>query len=409
MSKSLLVIGAGLAGLFASVLAARRGASVRLIAEGRGGLALSHGCIDLWRDGELRFSLARLDRSHPLRLAGWPALESAFAAFLEIMHEARLPFAGSLDRVWRLPTALGATHITSGAPVSLASGTLDDPEPISIGNLPALRDFSAELVAAGLRSQGVDVRGIVELELPQPRSLRDLYPQEIADLFDDPDYRAQVVSAWKPKLRGVRRLGLPAVLGRDRALEAFASLEQDLGVAPFEIPTLPPSVPGLRIERALRRLAVEAGVDLIEGPSVRGEVDGRSAGKRVSGAVGATAGGPRGYRAHAVLLATGGALHGGWLSFANGEVQEAVFGLPIETSEDREDWAAPTLYQEQPFARLGLRVDARFRPCDRRGRPFFENLFAAGGLVAGSDRTFEGSRQGIDLASAFAAVEAALS
>jgi glycerol-3-phosphate dehydrogenase subunit B len=156
-------------------------------------------------------------------------------------------------------------------------------------------------------------------------------------------------------------------------------------------------------------MAVEAGVDLIEGPSVRGEVDGRSAGRLVSGAVATTAGGPRGYRAEAVLLATGGALHGGWLSFANGEVQEAVFGLPIESSRDREAWVASSLYQEQPFARLGLQVDTRFRPCNQKGRPFFENLFAAGGLLGGSDRTFEGSRQAIDLASAFSAVEAALS
>ena len=409
MRKSLLVIGAGLAGLFAAIVAARRGAAVRLITEGRGGLTLSHGCIDIWRDGDLRLSLGRLDRSHPLRVAGWSALEAALAAFLEIMHDVHLPYAGSLDRRWRLPTALGTTHITAAAPVSMTSGSLDDSKPIHIGHLPALRDFSGPLAAAGLRAQGVDVRGIIELGLPQGRSPRDLYAQEIAALLDDQEYRSQVASSWKPKMRGVQRLGLPAVLGRDHAVEAFATLEADLGVEPFEIPTLPPSLPGLRIERALRRLAVDAGVDLIEGPSVRGEVDGRSAGKLVSGAVAATAGGPRAYRAQTVLLATGGALHGGWLSFPNGEVQEAVFGLPIEASQDRDEWVAPSLFDDQPFARLGLRVDAQFRPCDRRGRPYFENLFAAGGLLAGSDRALEGSRQAIDLASAFSAVEAALS
>jgi glycerol-3-phosphate dehydrogenase subunit B len=213
MSRSLLVIGAGLAGLFASVVAARRGAAVRLLAEGRGGLSLSHGCIDLWRDGDLRFSLAGLDRTHPLRLAGWPAIESSFAAFLEFMREAHLPYAGSLDRTWRLPTALGAIHPTAGAPVSLASGSLDDPEPVSIGQLAALRDFSAPLVAAGLRSQGVEVRGIVELDLPSPASPQNQNPQDVAALFDTADYRHQITSLWKPKLRGVRRLGLPAVLG----------------------------------------------------------------------------------------------------------------------------------------------------------------------------------------------------
>ena len=41
----LLVIGAGLTGLFASWLAARRGARTMLIAYGRGGLELSNGCL----------------------------------------------------------------------------------------------------------------------------------------------------------------------------------------------------------------------------------------------------------------------------------------------------------------------------------------------------------------------------
>jgi glycerol-3-phosphate dehydrogenase subunit B len=408
MSKSMLIIGTGLTGLFAAALAARRGAVVRLIAEGRGGLSLSHGCIDLWRDGDLRFALPRLHRSHPLRVAGWAALEAGFAAFLETMHEVGLPYAGSLDRRWRLPTALGAAHTTAAAPVSMASGSLDDAAPIHLGHFPTLRDFSGHLAAAGLRSLGVDVRGTVELVLPGSPAPRDLYPQEVAALLDHEDYRSEVARAWKRQMRGVRRLGVPAVLGRDRSLDVFASLEAALGVELFEIPTLPPSLPGLRIERALRRLVVDAGVDLIEGPSVRGEVDGRSAGKLVSGAVATTAGGPRVYHARTILLATGGALHGGWLSFPNGEVQEAVFGLPIETSEDREDWAAPTIFEEQPYARLGLRVDDQLRPCDPRGRPYFENLFAAGGLLGGSDRTLEGSRQAIDLATAFAAVEAAL-
>jgi len=122
-AKSLLIVGAGLTGLYASILAARRGASVRLIAEGRGGLALSHGCIDIWRDGDLRFSIGRLERGHPLRQAGLASIETALAAFLDLMHEAPLAYVGGMGRIWRLPTALGAAHTTAGVPVSLAGTT----------------------------------------------------------------------------------------------------------------------------------------------------------------------------------------------------------------------------------------------------------------------------------------------
>lgn len=409
MSKSLLVVGAGLAGLFASIVAARRGASVRLIAEGRGGLSLSHGCIDIWRNGDVRFSLGGLDRGHPLRLAGASAIEASLAAFLDLMHEISLAYVGGVDRPWRLPTPLGSPHMTAAAPASLASGSLDDPRPIHLGRLPALRDFSADLAFAGLRSQGIDVRGPIELPLPGNPEGRDLYAHDIGLRLEDPSCLTETGALWKSQMRGVRRLGLPSIVGVDHSLETLDALEGILGVELFEIPTLPPCLPGLRLERALRRLALEAGVDLIEGPSARGEVDGRSAGRLVSGAVATTAGGPRVYRAQAVLLATGGALHGGWLSFPNGEVQEAVFGLPIDAPPERDEWTGPSYADEQPYARFGLAVDSSFRPCDRRNRPYFENLFAAGGVLAGADRSHEGSRHGIDLATAYCAVEAALS
>ena len=66
------------------------------------------------------------------------------------------------------------------------------------------------------------------------------------------------------------------------------------------------------------------------------------------------------------------------------------------------------MFAGQPYARFGLRVDTQQRPCDVRGRPYFENLFAAGGILAGADRSAEGCRQGLDLASAYAAVLGAL-
>ncbi|HKY83619.1 MAG TPA: anaerobic glycerol-3-phosphate dehydrogenase subunit B [Anaerolineales bacterium] len=406
MSPTLLIVGQGLTGLFSAVLAARRGATVRLIAEGRGGLSLSHGCVDIWRNGDIRFARRSLGRGHPLSELPREVRAEALSEFLQLAQEARLPYVAAPDRVLRLPTALGSVHVTAAAPYSLAAGSLDDPTPFHLGRIGGLRDFSADLATSAFRARGVNVAGTIDL--PVPARARDLYAHDLARLLEDPGYRESLYRDWTPHMKGVTRLGLPAILGGDHSLEVFTAMEQRLGVSLFEIPTLPPSLPGLRLERALRRLAVASGVEVIEGPSVRGEVDGRSAGRRVSGVVATTAGGPRVFRSQAVLLATGGALHGGWMSFANGEVQDSVFGLPLEAPEDREDWTAPSLFESQPFSRFGLRLDSRRRPCDRRGRPYFENLYAAGGILGGADRSTEGCRQGIDLASAYAAVEAAL-
>jgi glycerol-3-phosphate dehydrogenase subunit B len=108
------------------------------------------------------------------------------------------------------------------------------------------------------------------------------------------------------------------------------------------------------------------------------------------------------------MLATGGVLNGGLVARQDGIIQDSVFGIPAAASPQRETWASPDLLDPQPYARFGLPVGSDMRPLGPDGAPFFENLFAAGGLLAGADRTAEGSRQGIDLATAYRAVEAAL-
>jgi glycerol-3-phosphate dehydrogenase subunit B len=92
----------------------------------------------------------------------------------------------------------------------------------------------------------------------------------------------------------------------------------------------------------------------------------------------------------------------------DGRVQESVFDLPVVADLDRTRWTAASPFEEQPYARFGVAVGDDLKPVGPDGAPIFENLFAAGGILAGCDRANEGSRQGIDLATAYRAVEVAL-
>ncbi len=176
----------------------------------------------------------------------------------------------------------------------------------------------------------------------------------------------------------------------------------------FEIPTLPPCLPGLRLEWVLRRACQREGVDFLEGAPAVGRVERRQSRARVAGAVAMAAGGPQAFDAGAVVLASGDFLHGGLVGRQNGLVQESVFDLPVVHNPDRSTWVSPHAGDTQPYASFGLRVDASMRPLDPGGQPMFPNLFAAGGLLAGARRAEEGSRQGIALGTAFRAVECAL-
>jgi len=404
----LIVIGAGLTGLFAAAHAAERGATVTLVALGRGGLALSHGCIDVLAVEPPLEAMSRLDKSHPYVKAGQKALRSAVEQFLGWMEQEGLPYQGHLEQNLRLPTALGASHSTCLAPAAQAQGDLEGKEPVTLAGLAGFRDFSTSLAASGLERIGVRVANSVELPLPHQASVRDRYSIDLARRFEDKAWREEVARSWKTRLTGARRIGIPACLGLTSHPEVWRDMHERLGALIFEIPTLPPSVPGLRLENALRNRALKAGVRLIEGSRALGQVDGRSGGRRAGGVVIHAAGGPRALQADAVLLATGGFLHGGLVARQDGRAQESVFDLPVRVSGDRTALTAGSPIEAQPYATLGLLVDSRMRPVGARGKAVFENVFAAGGLLAGSDRSSEGSRQGIDLASAWRAVESSL-
>ncbi|HEY44502.1 MAG TPA: anaerobic glycerol-3-phosphate dehydrogenase subunit B [Anaerolineae bacterium] len=404
----IIVIGAGLTGLFASILAADRGAKVTLVTRGRGGLTLSHGCIDVWERSTPSRALSRLRSNHPYRRAGLGSLQAGLEFLQALGRQANYPFIGSISRNLRLPTALGAIHTTAIAPHSLALGDLRDNTPIVIAGVDGLRDFFPELVAANLRRAGIAIDESFQLPLPMPPTQRDRYSIDLARSFEDPDFRGEVARIWKPRLSGIKRLGIPAVLGFKNSQLVHEEIQERLGVTLFEIPTLPPSLPGLRLESLLHRKAMELGVFVIEGPKVVGRVDGSTTAPRVSGVVLQTVGGPRTLTADIVLLATGGVLHGGLVFQQDGQVRESVLDLPVIYIEGRAQWTVPSPLDAQPYASFGLSVNDHMQPLGADGLPIYSNLYCAGGLIAGADRSEEGSRQGIDIATAYRAIEVAL-
>ncbi|MEJ2549194.1 MAG: anaerobic glycerol-3-phosphate dehydrogenase subunit GlpB [Anaerolineales bacterium] len=403
-----LIVGAGLSGLFASIVAVKHGARVTLVASGNGGLSLSHGCIDVWSGSPPSRVLSRLRKSHPYRLAGKRALNDAVDMLDEISRNADYPLLGSLSKATLLPTAFGAIHTTAYAPASLAQTSIQKGKPISIGTIPGLRDFFPDLLAKNIEMNGYTVERTIQLPLPGAAPRRDLYATDLAQRFENPSDWVSIARLWKPRLAGVDRLGIPAVLGIHDSHRIFTAFQDFLDIGIFEIPTPPPSLPGLRLEKILSAAATKMGVDIILGSSATGRIERSKKVRRVSGVVLHTTGGEHNLDARGVILATGGFLNGGLAARRDGNIVETVFNLPVQHSEDRQAWLASSPFEEQPYEKFGLLVNSRMQPLDLHGDPVFENLYAAVVIISGADRQCEGSRQGIDLATAYRAAEAAL-
>jgi len=301
----------------------------------------------------------------------------------------------------------------------MVAGDLNRAEPFALANLYlergsarsvqprlAFRDFSAALAAANLKACAIT------LPLPDERGSglhprRDVYATDFARLFDQPNFRDQLIAAWKPLLKDApKRIGIPAVLGLEQPLIAKQRLDSELGIELFEIPILPPSVPGMRLFNILRDDFQNHGGQLILGPTVNGRIENGRA------VVSAEANGRvKEYAAETIILATGGFLNGGLAGEFDGTVRETVFNLDVDSRSGllprtpRQSWTSEIFLDAHAFSKFGVRVDTGLRPLDTNGEPAAENLRAIGGLLAGADRLSEGSREGIGLATAYRAIE----
>ncbi len=188
----------------------------------------------------------------------------------------------------------------------------------------------------------------------------------------------------------------------------MAALAQRTGATVFEIPTLPPSVPGIRLHSVLRQLLLDHGVRVEAGMEVIG-FDVPSDG-RIRWVETETSARPLKHRAENFLLATGGVLGGGFNSAPDGRFWEVVFGLPLTVPQDRTTWFRPDFLDSegQPVFSGGVAVDKRFQPVDAAGKRVYDNLWAAGGTLAHADPIQERSLEGLSIITGVMAAKAIL-
>jgi glycerol-3-phosphate dehydrogenase subunit B len=317
MSKGtdLIVIGAGLAGLTAAAHAVKAGASVRLIAQGWGQQIVSPGWISVWdcAEGDVlqaAASHAALHPDHPYAFTGDPS--EALAAFRDLAAEIGLPYVYRADgHNLRIPTLLGAIQTPLLAPRGIANGDLTELSgPVLIVGFVGWRDFFPELIAANLARAGIasnTAARALRIALPDAGSHWDRWPGDVALLLEKADMRAALVGQIKPHLDGIAKIGFPAVLGLDHHADVLADLTDQLARPVFEIPTLPPSLPGTRLSNRLRRWLLRQRARVQIGHPVISAIteNGRVAGVNVA-ALGHT----NPFYADHFILATGGLYNG---------------------------------------------------------------------------------------------------
>jgi glycerol-3-phosphate dehydrogenase subunit B len=214
-----------------------------------------------------------------------------------------------------------------------------------------------------------------------------------ARAFDEPEFRAGVAGQLSGRFGAEERVAFPAVLGVAGA--AWGELQDRLARPVFEVPTLPPSVPGMRVFAALRERLRRAGGRVILNAVVVGAVRDGARVTAVRARVGLR---EVTHGAEWVVLATGGFSSGGLELDSRWRARETALGLPVRGVPTKERFR-PEYFDDHPIARAGVAVDRELRPegC--------ENVLVVGATLAGAAPWKEKSGDGISLSTGHRAAE----
>jgi len=414
-TAQLAVIGSGMAGFAASVFAVNRKIATAQIGN-TGALAYTTGYLDLlgkrddapgpvddpWQALE-KLRVTRPD--HPLSRIPNSDIRRGFDEFTSFLGECGLAYSHAGDRNITALTPAGTLKPTLCVPATMAAGprAYAANTPCVIVDIAGLKGFSGRELVANLRDRWP---GLTTERIGFPDMARgEVYPEVMARALEVPATREKFAAALKTVVGQATVIGLPAILGMHAPDRVRAELETLTGVEIFEIPTMPPSVPGIRLRELLEQVLPRKGVALIPQHKVTSLVfadDGATL--SVSDSFG-----PIRVHAQTVILATGRFLSGG-LEAHPAVIREHLLGLPVTQPGSRTDWYCEryTDIRGHAIHRAGIEVDAAFRPLRQDGRPYDERLFAAGVIIAHQDWIRGRSGAGIAIASAYKAVSEAV-
>jgi glycerol-3-phosphate dehydrogenase subunit B len=413
ITADVAIVGTGLAGFAAAVFCLDRG--LRAVQLGHAGaLAYTTGYFDLLGYDRGRAiedpwaALADLGAKwpgHPLARLPRATVERALHRFTEAITDLGIAYVppGATNIRALLPTGLAKTTCAIPATMATGAAALASKKRTVILDLVGMVGFSAKEFVTNFAA---DWPGLTSARIgfPDLDSGAEAYPEVMARALEVRVTRERLAERIRVVVGAAECVGLPAILGVHAPDRVHAAMEGLVGLPIFEIPTMPPAVPGLRLRELLEQAMPARGLTLVsQHKAARAELRPDRIDLHHRDNFGEVV-----IEATTAILATGRFLSGGLAAERTG-VRETLFDLPVEQPPARTDWHRDDWFDPRGHAinRAGIVVDDAFRPLDGTGGPVHPRLFAAGAILAGQDWVRQRCGAGLAIATAWAAVESA--
>lgn len=409
------VIGGGIAGYSAGIRCLQAGLKTALISQGQSALHFSSGSIDVL--GKLPSGqpvdapflamkeLAKQAPSHPYSKIGAEITQNSLLWFQKTLQQRGMPLTHQADssnhyRITPMGT-LKATWLSQ--PYVYQHKTIAPFKRIILLAIEGYRDFQPQMLQGNLGHlpEFKEIPSeIIQVTIPGFETLRhnpnELRSIDIARLLKQPQ-------AWTSFCDQLMRYAntqdlviLPAIMGNGDGLTLLNKLKLATNLQLHEVPTMPPSLMGIRIEESLSRAFLTMGGIHLKGDKV---VNGEFEGDKLT-AIHTQNLTDMPIQADHFVMATGSYFSQG-LSASHNGVSEPIFQLQVNSVSDRTQWRNNAFFAQQshPFMTFGVETNHHLNPIHQG--TVIKNLYCCGSMLGGYDPVFEGSGGGVAIASAY--------
>ncbi len=409
MKFDTIIIGGGLSGLSCALRLQAAGRQCAVISAGQSSLHFSSGSFDLLGlradKSEVEHPLdevKHLGEMHPYHKLGDSL--SHYAALAEsLLPQWGIRVKGTSSQNHYRYTPMGTlrpTWLTFSEMATAESKTRKLGDKVLVANFPGFLDFNTSFVIEALRKQGSQCE-VTLLDMESVNRLRvsstEMRASNIAKVFESPEALRELIERLNHVAAGYDCVVLPAVFGFSDA-DLAAQIEKEVHTKVAFMPTMPPSVAGIRTQKQLRTQFERMGGTFILGDEVvKADIENGKVKKIYT-----QNHGDMGFTAENYVLATGHFMSGGLVAGTQ-SVCEPIFGSDVYYLGNRDEWFDKDFFRSQNYSTFGVQTDSHFKVLFG-GQPS-ANLYAAGSVLCGADAMHELCAAGVSLLTALSVAD----